>query len=331
MSFAGVSHFQIQENQGRPSVSVQRCFMLLECHAPNESVEILTPSGKIWVTALTPDAQVVVEVRPFLPMGFTANDAAPRYYLGCLGLSGRVVVEHRQREEVVFSNKWLVVKPDGNTEAFQAEVPSAIQESLLQLTSINVSPEVQKLNQIVQSDTGLETLQALAKGQAQDLEPVGAETRSLAGLWSYSLGRMEPVFAILDDESMRDYWAMHIQAVASCLQTEKIASENLSVAAQRYAWTSDAWSRFVGLNPQTVKRRQVAELVDDLEQPQLSRRVLAIHTLEMLTNQSFDYDPTASSALNRPAIDKWREWLSASETSRLSVMPTGELVPSVPR
>jgi len=116
-----------------------------------------------------------------------------------------------------------------------------------------------------------------------------------------------------------------------CLQSDSGAVSQLAAAAQRFGWTTSPAGRFVGLDPQTVKRTQVAELIADLEQPQLSRRVLALHTLKMLTNETFDYDPTASLDLNRRSLQRWKQWLEDSANARLSVHPGGSLIPSVRR
>ncbi len=330
-SFSGVSRYQLLENQGRYYLSVQRCFMVFESQAANESLEIMTPKGKLFITSLAPNTKVIVEVRPFLPQGSTAETTNPRYYLGCLGVQGRAIIEHQQKEELIFADKWLVVKPDGEHESFQAEMPAAIAQALRDMTGTPVAEELQQLDQLVQSHAGFDELANIVRGNSSLVANVSRDVRSLAAMWSYCLGRFEPAFDILNDPQMRDYWETHIQAVASCLQSDRKALAQLTLTANRIGISSSVESGFVGLNAQTVKRSQVAELIAELESPQVVRRVLALQTLKSLTNQTFDFDPERSSHLNRDSIQKWRQWLEDSTQARLSVTPSGGLVPSASR
>jgi hypothetical protein len=330
-TFSGVSRYQIQENQGQPMVSAQRCFLVVQTDSVNESLEIVTPKGKLWVTALVPDSKIVIEIRPFLPHGATAATTTPRYYLGCLGIEGRVMVEHQRREEILFPNKWLIVKPEGDAEGFQEDIPSTIRKAIVDLETPSIPVEVQRLSDLVQSPAGVEDLRRMAMGSPVSANDGSADQRSLAALWSYGLGHFQPGFAILNDPAMRDYWDLHLQAIMACLQSDPLAVGQLSTASQSAGWTTSVESRFVGIDPQTVKRSQVAELIGDLDQPQLARRVLALNTLKMLTNQTFDYDPTSSAELNRRALQRWQQWLEDSANARLSVHPGGSLVPSVRR
>jgi len=329
--FSGVSRYQLQEQQGLPQLNVQRCFMIFSCNSPDESLEIQTPKGKLWITSLTPQAEIVLELRPFLPQGFTAQETAPRYYLGCLGIQGRVMIEHQQREEVVFANKWFVVRPDGEVETFQAELTPGIAQALTDLRSDVIAPEVKRLGGLVQSEAGMDELFSMASGQQPALLPTSAEERSLAGMWSYCLGQMEPAFAILNDPQMQEYWDVHIQAVISLLQSDPSTAESLERASQRHAGPTQVARRFVGLDPQTVTRSQVAELVGDLEHAQVARRVLAIHALKTLTKETFGFEPNRSTAMNESAVQSWKQWLQDSAQSRISVNPTGTLVPSAQR
>ncbi len=329
--FSGVSRYQLQEQQGLPQLNVQRCFMIFSCNSPDESLEIQTPKGKLWITSLTPQAEIVLELRPFLPQGFTAQETAPRYYLGCLGIQGRVMIEHQQREEVVFANKWFVVRPDGEVETFQAELTPGIAQALTDLRSDVIAPEVNRLGGLVQSEAGMDELFSMASGQQPALLPTSADERSLAGMWSYCLGQMEPAFAILNDPQMQEYWDVHIQAVISLLQSDPSTAESLERASQRHAGPTQVARRFVGLDPQTVTRSQVAELVGDLEHAQVARRVLAIHALKTLTKETFGFEPNRSTAMNESAVQRWKQWLQDSAQSRISVNPTGTLVPSAQR
>ncbi len=330
-TFSGVSRYQLQEKPDLPQLSVQRCFLLLQCTSQDETLEIQTPKGKMFVTALTPEAELIFEIRPFLPQGYSAANTAPRYYLGCLGLSGRVMVEHQDREVVLFANKWLVVEPDGHQKIFEKEFPAGIAATIEELKSAQVNPDVSALSGLVQSSEGMDELFSIANGNHVHAPQITPDQRSLAALWGYGLGQLEPAFTVLNDPSLENYWDIHIQAIASCLQSDPSASGQLATAAQRFGFTSPIDTRFVGIDPQTIKLSQVNELIVDLEHAQVARRVLALHSLKLLTNETYGYDPTASTDLNRTAIASWKQWLADSAKSRISINPTNTLVPSVDR
>lgn len=330
-TFSGVSRYQLQEKPDLPQLSVQRCFLLVQCTSQDETLEIQTPKGKMFVTALTPEAELIFEIRPFLPQGYSAANTAPRYYLGCLGLSGRVMVEHQDREVVLFANKWLVVKPDGQQEIFEKEFPAGIAATIQELKAAQVNPDVNALSGLVQSSEGMDELFSIANGNHIHASQITPDQRSLAALWGYGLGQLEPAFTVLNDPSLANYWDIHIQAIASCLQSDPSASGQLATAAQRFGFTSPIDTRFVGIDPQTIKLSQVSELIGDLEHAQVARRVLALHSLKLLTNETFGYDPTVSADLNRTAIASWKQWLADSANSRISINPTNTLVPSVDR
>lgn len=330
-TFSGVSRYQLHEQQGLPQLSVQRCFLLLQCTSLDETLEIQTPKGKIFVTALTPEAELIFEIRPFLPQGSVASTTAPRYYLGCLGLSGRVMIEHQDREVVLFENKWMVVEPDGQHKSFVREFPPAIATTIQELKVAQVNPDVAALSSLVQSSEGMDELFSIANGNHVHARQTTADQRSLAALWSYCLGQLEPSFSVLNDPQLKSYWDIHIQAIASCLQSDPAASQQLVAAANRHGFNSPIDTRFVGNDPQTIKMSQVSELVTDLEHAQVARRVLALHALKLLTNETFGYDPTSSNDLNRNAIARWKQWLADSTTARISINPTSALVPSVQR
>jgi hypothetical protein len=326
-AFSGVSRYQLQESHGLPQLSVQRCFMLLQCNCPDETLEIQTPKGKVWVTALTPDAELIFEIRPFLPQGMTATAAAPRYYLGCLGISGRAIVEHQEQEHVLFANKWMVVKPDGEQKSYDDVIPEAIARTVQELKDNLTNPDVTALSGLVQSDAGIDELLSMATGSHVHSQSITTDQRSLAAMWGYCLGQLDPAFSILNDPTYKDYWDAHIQAIASCLQSDPTASQQLETAATRFGFSNPIATRFVGLNPQTTKMSQVSELVADLEHAQVARRVLALYSLKRLTNETYGYDPTSSTDLNRAAINRWKQWLADSATSRISINPTSELTP----
>jgi hypothetical protein len=331
MTFSGVSRYQLQDKQGLPQLSVQRCFLLLQCTSQDETLEIQTPKGKLFITSLSPESEMIFEIRPFLPQGYMAATTAPRHYLGCLGISGRIMIEHQEREVVLFENKWMVVKPDGQHQTDEQEFPPAIAETIRELKESRVNPDVTALGSLVQSSEGMDELLSIANGNHVHAQQITLDQRSLAALWGYGLGQLEPVFTILNDAKFKNHWDVHLQAIASCLQADPMASQQLASAAGRFGFNSPIETRFVGIDPNTVKKSQVSELIADLEHAQLARRVLALHSLQMLTNETFGFDPTASTDLSQPAIARWKQWLADSANSRISINPTSTLVPSFER
>ncbi|MDP1562250.1 MAG: hypothetical protein Q8M16_12795 [Pirellulaceae bacterium] len=329
--FSGISRYRLQENQGLPQLSVQRCFLLLQCTSQDETLEILTPKGKLFVTALTPDAEIIFEIRPFLPQGLVAANTATRHYLGCLGLNGRVMIEHQDKEVILFPNRWMAVKPDGQQESFDGELPAGIAATIQELKNGQVNPDVTAISSLVQSSEGMDELTSIANGNHVHSQQITPDQRSLAAMWCYGLGQLEPAFTVLNDPKLKSYWDVHMQAVASCLQSDPAASSQLSTAARRFGFNSPIDTRFVGIDPRTVKMSQVSELITDLEHAQVARRVLAIHSLGLLTKETYGYDPTASTDRNRSAITLWKQWLADSASARISIKPANELVPGLER
>lgn len=326
-TFAGVSRYQLQEKEGLPLLSVQRCFVLMQSTSQDESLEIQTPKGKVFITALTPEAELVFEIRPFLPLGFTAANTAPRYYLGCLGIAGRFMIEHQGREEVLYENKWFVVRPDGQSERHEKSSSPAILATIQEMKDSQMNPDVTALGELVKSSEGMDELFSIANGTHVHSQQITLDQRSLAALWAYGLGQMDPAFAVLNDPQFKSYWDVHIQAIASCLQSDPASSGQLTTAASRVGLTSAVDTRFVGLDPPTVKMSQLNELITDLEHAQVARRVLALHALQVLTKETFGYDPSASGDSNQVPIEKWKQWLADSARAKISINPTNGLVP----
>ncbi|GEM_PF-2476411 len=326
--FSGISKYSLQQVDESQRLAVRRCFMVLRSSAENETFQINTPKGDFFITPLSPDSEMVIEVRPFLPAGFTADTTAPRFYLGCLGVSGKFVVEHNQHEEILVPNKWLVVKPDGQVEQFKSEVPEMIATAIQNLRTGQVSEDVLLLSEILNSSYGLTKLSDMAKG-AQVQEQGGTiELRSLAGVWSYYLGRMEPVVSILDDPRLKEHWENHIQTIASCLQTEPAAILQLERAFVDQLLAKQVSQRFAGYNPQAIKKSQMTQLVDDLSSQNLARRILAAYALKQLTHETYDYDPLGDEDSFKQSITRWRQWLEDSTTARISLSPAAALVPN---
>lgn len=349
--FSGISKYSIKSMGQSQRLAVRRCFMVLRSLAPNETFQITSPKGDFFVTALSPDAEMVIEIRTYLPAGFTADNTMPRFFMGCLGVSGKFVVEHNQREEVLTENKWLVVKPDGQVDQFRSPIPESIKSAIADLQQGRLTPEATFLNEAIAQEYGLTILSDTARGTTDAFANVQAsqnplqqvsrteveassaeaqqqiELRSLAGIWSYHMGRMDPIVSILNDPLMQDHWESHIITVAGCLQSETSATAQLNRAFADQLMAQQVSQRFAGFNPQTIKKSQMTELVDDLGSDSLAKRVLAIYALKQLTGESYLYDPLGSPDSLQQSINRWRQWLDDSASARITLNPAPTLVP----
>lgn len=335
LTFSGVSKLAATDNAGEPDIRVQRCFTLIQTQNVNETLRLRTPKGDLFLTAIKPNSEMVVEIRPYLPPGFTAAETQTRYMLGCLGVAGTFVVEHNQKEVALSSNDWLVVDTDGKANQLHENLPADIVQSIEYLKAGQPLPDVAELAAMLASPYGLTMLTDFASGHSAD-ESSGSEQnnkRSLAGIWSYYLGRMEPIAHILNDPTMRNEngWNDHIDAVRDCLQSDPAAFGQLQSALGDLWNDEQLASRIVGYQAQTIKANVMSSLVDDLSNPGLARRVLAIHALQQLWQKDFGYDPMGETDSFKASISQWRQLLEDSLSSRIGVSPAPSLVPSTQR
>lgn len=330
LAFSGVSRLAATVEHGEPQLEVQRCFVLLQCDRENETFRIRTPKGDLFLTALQPESELVVEVRPYLPPGFTADATQTRYVLGCLGVKGTYVVEHNQKEKAVSKDDWLMIDIDGQVTLENRSLPEDILASIAYLKTGQPMNTVAKLNQLLPSPESMEQLLEVSESGDRLAGNVteSSELRSLAAIWCYYIGCMDPIVPILNDPTMSRQWNDHLLAVRDCLLSDSAARSQLLDSLARYQQPANLAKRITLYNPQEIQANVMEELVGDLQNGLLLRRVLAIHALQQLWQKDYGYDPVNPAANQAAAIQQWQNLLQESRNSRVGVAPARSLVPS---
>ena len=68
-----------------------------------------------------------------------------------------------------------------------------------------------------------------------------------------------------------------------------------------------------GFTDQQLRQGAAAQLVKNLDSPDLDMRVLAIWNLEQITGESSRYRPHDPPNLRQPQMRRWKQWLSKYE------------------
>jgi hypothetical protein len=69
----------------------------------------------------------------------------------------------------------------------------------------------------------------------------------------------------------------------------------------------------IGTTPETVKAGAIAKLIDWLEEDSLDYRVLAVHDLWEITGKQLMPNPTATAAVRKRNVNRWRDQLESNE------------------
>lgn len=225
----------------------------------------------------------------------------------------------------------MMVDMDGQANHFHQPLPANIVQSIEYLKNGTPMASVAALNQVLSQSNGPARLNEMACRSMTPGSEDSIAQRSLAGIWSYYLGQMEPIASILNDPAMKNEWPDHMESVRDCLLSEPKAREQLQNVMEELWQDETLADRLVGYNPNEIKATIIQGLVSDLESPTLARRLLAIQSLKQLWQKDFGYDPLAEGPAFDASVQQWRQLLQDSLTSRIGVNPSPGLVPAAGR
>jgi hypothetical protein len=137
------------------------------------------------------------------------------------------------------------------------------------------------------------------------------EVRSLAACSLGYLGKLDPIVAALNDESMKAYWTEQVEALRTIIALDPTAAVRVREAfTKRHNIDADQIYRMLwGYTPDELKAGEDDVLIDTLNHESLDFRVVAIETLKSITGKDRTlYSPEKESERSRRSgMAFWRE------------------------
>jgi hypothetical protein len=141
------------------------------------------------------------------------------------------------------------------------------------------------------------------------------EVRSLAMRGLAALDRFERIFETLKDESLKSYWAQHIEQLQQAMaHSTPVAHEVRAAAVRASGADGEKLYRLLwGYSPEQLQKEGAKQLVEMLKHPSLEFRVVAINLLRNITGRTQGYHPHLPEARRRTADRQWDASLAAGE------------------
>lgn len=152
------------------------------------------------------------------------------------------------------------------------------------------------------------------------------EVQAIAAWALCSLAYFDPALQSFDDPDQKGYWRDTLTAVRRDLPLSQDSANALRTAVQNKFPDSaeNVWSMLIGYSPERLAAGGDAELVANLERPELAIRVLAFLNLDEITGVLHTYRPEVVENRRRSAVGRWQQMLAAGGVRYLNppVRPT---------
>jgi hypothetical protein len=139
------------------------------------------------------------------------------------------------------------------------------------------------------------------------------EVQAIAAWALCSLAYFDPALQSFDDPDQKSYWVVTLAAIRRDLPLSQETTASLRTAVgNKFPNASDSvWSMLIGYSPEDLAAGGDAELVANLERPELAIRVLAYFNLLEITDITHLFRPEVVENRRRTALNRWQQTLAS--------------------
>lgn len=318
-TFAGASsvHLTDPTSEGDATLTMDygRAFFST-AGVPGARLRLTVGDRRCVVTFLDAASEIAVETRSFLPLGANPEVDPTQRVIRVFAVIGRIEwQDNLQASPVPVADGQVRVLVDTSAETISAgELPSWILGN--DLREIDRSASGILANFLVAD----RPISLSLRERTQDRR---TEIRALAAVSLSQLDSHEALVAELEDQRQRAHWSWSFEALRHA-----IARSPESAAAVREEFerlfpkvADQAYRLLFGFSQQQLVEGADKTLVELLEHPSLSVRVLAFENLRRITGMTLLYRPESTEELRRSRVRGWRDRLD-NRTILFDIPPT---------
>ena len=310
VTFSGETNAQLHEASDASTATLQVSYgraVVISADSASARIRLELPERSGIAVLKGSESALAVEVTPFFSEGEDPT-AAPRHVrVRLMPSTGQAVWQEATGEQPIEAGQVLswVDREPARVEAAGA-MPAWVDGT--DVAEIEMSAS-QELKRFLALDRPI-NLSLLERAEFRREEVRALACRCLSGLDVF-----EPSLKALNDPAQRSYWQSHFETLCSAVQRQAETGTRLLADLQKLHGdeATAIFRLFWGYSQDQLDGGGAQQLVQQLENPLMLVRVLAIFNLRRITDKTFLYRPEQPPAQEKSKILKWRKALEGGE------------------
>jgi hypothetical protein len=310
ITFSGETNAQLHEASDASTATLQMSYgraVVISADSASARIRLELPDRSGLAMLKGAESALTVEVTPFVSEGEDPTTAPRHVRVRLMPSTGQAVWQEATGEQPIQAGQVLswVDREPAQVEAAGA-IPAWVDGT--DVTEIEMSAS-QELKRFLALDRPV-NLSLLERAEFRREEVRALACRCLSGLDVF-----EPSLKALNDPAQRSYWQSHFETLCSAVQRQAETGTRLLADLQKLHSDEAAsiFRLFWGYSQDQLDGGGAQQLVQQLENPLMLVRVLAISNLRRITDKTFLYRPEQPPAQEKSKILKWRKALEGGE------------------